>query len=346
MGKSTRSHSQTRRGAPESISIEAVARKAKVSTATVSIVLNGKGERYRISKATQERIKDVAKKLNYEPNPVARSLRLGRTQTIGFVIADLANPFFAELATTLERLCHEHGYLLQISASGDDVAMEEEIIRNFVAKSVDGLIIATSHEESDFLSDIASRTPTVFVDRKIKGSNCCWVTSDNYESAKEAIRRLIDKREFREVAYIGGAPSLSSNIERLQAYENVLEEAGVPVARRIVKEGAFTCDAGKAAMSDIIEEIGRPPDAVFTASYTLLEGALAELKRRYGAAQPDIAIATYDDHPLLDYVAPPILSVRQDCPLLAESAFSILTSMMSGSSGLQRIIAPARIIQR
>lgn len=327
------------------ISIEVIAGKAGVSVTTVSMVLNGQGDKYRISKATQERIRVLATELNYAPNPAARNLRMRRTNSIGLVITDLSNYFFTELAKHLERICRANGYLLQISDSGDDDAVEEAIIRSFTGKSVDGMIVATSHQDAEFLTNAARYTPTVFIDRKLAGDHCSWVTSDNYHSALELMRRLLADRP-REMAYIGGTRTLSSNVERFHAYEDALREAGVPKDDRLVVQREFTRDAGYTGVCEVVDYLGRRPDALFAASLALLEGALAALRDRFGRPPADMILGCFDDHPLLNYVAPSIHSVRQDCETIARQAFDILDAHMSGDQTSRREEVPARLIIR
>ena len=324
------------------ISIEEIAQQGGVSIATVSMVLNGKGDAYRISKDTQHRITELAKKLNYVANPSARNLRMQRSHAIGFVVADLSNFFFVQLAKHLEKICQENGYLLHVSDSGDNEEREEKLIRNFVAQSIDGLILASSHLDSAFLSDIARNTPTVFVDRKVKGPHCSWITGNNYESTTPLVQKLLETSP-REVAYIGGIKDISSNSERRSAYKDVLKAADYPVRNTLILEQDYSTEWGAQAMEKIQERLGRNPDALFTASYTLLEGALRTLKAKSGVLPDDISIATYDDHPLLDFIRPPIHSIEQDYQEIARRSFAALTQKFSGNKAVVRETAPAKV---
>lgn len=326
-------------------SLGEIARLANTSTTTVSLVLNNKAKQYRISQKTQDKVNLLAKQLNYVPNPSARNLRLKKTQTIGLVITDLSNYFFTQLARYLEQVCRENGYLLQISASEDNVLLEEQIIHNFILKSVDGLIIASVHQNSEFLTRIAEATPTVFIDRRVEGAQCSWVESNNFESAQELIRHLVI-RQPREIGYIGGIKDISSNAERLRAYRSVLREFNIPADKRCIIQKDFTADAGYQSMIKLVNSLGRLPDALFTASFTLLEGVLRALKERHSSLPNDINIGTYDDHPLLDFTTLKIHSVQQDYQSIARKAFHILMDHLQGTSTVQRETVPAKVLFR
>lgn len=327
------------------VSIDEIARQGGVSRTTVSLVLNGKAAQYRISTRTRDRIVALAKKLNYSPNPNARNLRLKQTQTIGLVITDLSNYFFTQLAQHLEQICREHGYLLQVSASEDNETLEEEIVRNFISKSVDGLIIASVHKDTGFLSRTRASVPTVFIDRRLEDAHCSWVESDNYESAYKLVSHLANARP-REIGYIGGIKYISSNVERLRAYKDALRDNNIRRDRKLIVERDFTSKSGYLSMITLLEVLGRLPDALFTASFTLLEGAMTALKERFDLADVKTKIGTYDTHPLLDFAALEIHSVEQNSALMASKAFDILIEHLGGSEAFTREIVPARVLIR
>jgi LacI family sucrose operon transcriptional repressor len=327
------------------VSLEEFARLAKTSRTTVSLVLNGKAEQYRISARTRDRVIALADELNYSPNTSARNLRLKKTQTIGLVITDISNYFFARLAQSLEQICRENGYLLQISASEDREDLEEQIISNFIAKSVDGLIIASVHQSSDFLADLVNATPTVFIDRRLAGDHCSSVESNNYDSAYRVVSHLAHSAP-REIAYIGGLKAVSSNQDRLRGYKDAIRDAGIDLDPALVIEKDFTAEAGQASILALLDSMGRLPDAVFTASFTLLEGVLRALGEQPGQLPDDMQIATYDDHPLLDYAALRIHSVRQDYSAIATQAFCILQDYFEGRTAVRRETVPAKVLIR
>jgi LacI family sucrose operon transcriptional repressor len=341
----TKSSTPSRIEHKSAVSIEDIATRARLSTTTVSMVLNGKGDQYRISKRSQERIQLLAEQLNYAPNQTARNLRAQETRNIGLVVADYSNYFFTQLAKHLEQVCRKNNYYLQISASEDDEAIEEEIIHNFIGQSVDGLIIASAHKHAGFLEGIAERTPTVFIDRQLKGQYCNWVCSDNYDSAYMLVKKLADSRP-REIAYIGGTRTLSSTIERRRAYQKVLAEHDIPCNKSLMIEKNYSIDSGHQATLQILDHLGRLPDAIFTASFTLLEGALSALTEKFGAVPASVKIGTFDDHPLLDHAIPRIHSVRQDCESIAHEAFDILINITGQQAQPAHRTIPSILVPR
>lgn len=326
-------------------SIEAIAKRAGLSKTTVSMVLNGKAQQYRISRKTQLKVEKLAKQLNYSPNISARNLRLKTTRTIALVIPDLGNYFFAQLALCLERVCRVQGYLLQISCSEDNSQLEQEIVDNFLAKSVDGLIIASVHTTGEFVESVAQRLPVVLIDRRIEGVACSWVESNHYQSAMETINLLLAQKP-REVAYIGGISALSSSQERLRAYKQVLKKNKFKIQRKLIVESDYQISSGFQAMDKIIKHCDRLPDTLFTASFTLLEGALQRIKQGPETLPAKFTIATFDDHPLLDYANIKIHSIKQDYEKIASDAFSALQKKLGGDAKLSNITVPAAIIAR
>ena len=149
-----------------SITLKSIADRLKVSVTTVSRVLNGKSDRYRISKETQELILSAAKELKYSPNQLARGLRLKRTHTIGYIIPDISNPFFSSIAKSVEKSARKSGYSILLCDSEEDTKMEEILLQLMLDRKVDGLIISPVGLEVDHLKRIAQKNiPIVLLDR-------------------------------------------------------------------------------------------------------------------------------------------------------------------------------------
>lgn len=170
------------------ISIADIANELKLSKSTVSFVLNGKGEQYNISKKTQALIHEKAKELNYVPNYFAKGLREGRTKTIGLVIPDISNLFYAELTKHIQNALHVEGYSLLVVSSNDDEAMELNLIQNILRRSIDGLIIAPCNKLERIQGVLSGyATPVVWADRFDKKFDS-FVGIDNYHEAFSLIR--------------------------------------------------------------------------------------------------------------------------------------------------------------
>ncbi len=311
------------------LTISDVARLAKVSKTTVSLIINGKSQQGRISSATQRRVLAIVEAQGFVPSRSARSLRSRQTQTIGLVAPDFVNPFFARFNEALEGVARRAGYQILVGCSEDDPQLERRILASLAAHPVDGLVIASVLDERQIRS-ISRDIPTVYVDREIAAGRTSSVASENRAGSRAAIRRLLEGG-VREVAYLGGRRSLSTSRHRLAGYREALAAHGLRPDPRLVLHGdGWTPEIGARLMQELLVRLHRLPQALFTASYTLLEGALRALRDQYGQVPPGLPIATFDDHPLLDFLPNRIIAVRQDTRRLAEETFRMITRALAG----------------
>ena len=150
------------------------------SITTVSRVLNGKGEKYRISKATREKIKSVAEELKYVPNEFARNLRIGKSKTIALIVPSLKNPFFAEIASVVNNEVRKYGYITLIGDSDDQVENEKNELSHLTSRSLDGMIVVPCGEEWDHLVKVQENgLPLICIDRYFEDTSLSYVSSDN-----------------------------------------------------------------------------------------------------------------------------------------------------------------------
>ena len=325
-------------------SIEDIAKLAGVSKTAVSAVINGKADKYRISKKTQEHIKEIIEKYDYTPNQVARSLRTQKTHTIGLIVPDLTNVFFAKVTRSLETAAREHSYQVLIADSNENLADEKRAISNLASRSIDGLIIATVMvaEELEELEKL--KIPTVFIDREVESDSFSWVTSKNLENMEKLMRTLTDQG-VNEVAYIGRRPETSTSTKRYQGYLNILEEAGIKKNDDIIQIGDDTREWAYQAMKNIYEKNGRLPEALCSSAYLLTEGILRFLIDEFGEIPSDMKIATFDNVPELDYLHVKIQSVQQDWEGIATTAYELLRNAMDKKPTEHRFI-DATLIKR
>jgi len=328
------------------ITIEQIAKMAGVSKTTVSLVINKKSKTGRISPETERKILEIVRRTGYSPNKVARGFRLSRSQTLGLVVPDLRIPFFAELNHEIEGIARRNGYQLFVSCSNDNKAMELEVVNNLLAYSIEGLIVASVLNEKQLLERTYNRNaPVVFIDREIALKNISSVASDNYGGAYEAMRTLI-ANGAREIAFIGGLPDLSTSRNRFRGYRTALVDAGLTLDPSLAFQEDYSPAGGYRMIGKAFDINGRMPEAVFTASYTLLEGVLQFVKDRLGGIPATLRIATFDDHPLLDYLPCRIISVRQDCIALAKTAFKLLEDSFKKPARASHVRVPPKLIVR
>jgi len=326
--------------------ITEIADKAGVSKTTVSLVINGRGEAYRISKKTQQKILEIVRDNNFVPDWYARGLRLKNNQTIGLVVPDLRNWFFSQISYEIESLSRERGYQLFIGCSDDNEETEFKVINNLYAKRIDGLIIASVMKKDQITKDILDLDiPVVYIDRRIESQNISWVASDNRQGAYDLINYMC-KAGSRRIGYLGGMQHISTSKNRLRGYRDALETNCITFDSSIVYVKDYTILSGYTLTEQLFEENSTMVDGLFTTSLTLLEGALQYINNNKEHIPEILRIGTYDDHPFLDYFSIKIPSVRQNTGKVAQTAFEMISDMLTGKKVVKHEVITSKLIIR
>lgn len=326
--------------------VEEIAKDLGVSITTVRLVINGQAQKYRISANTQKKIEDYVAQHGYVLNHAARSLKLRRSDAIGFVVPDLANAFFARLMAELEILCRDRDLVLLTASTHEDPALEDRAIESLLSRGVDGLVIAPcqlpNHKQ---LFSKKNKTAVVLVDRDYNQLRYPTVQSDNYHSALDLARRILAEKPA-ELYFLCGRSDLPSIQDRMRGFSVAMQEAAMP-NESIHHAGQDSAKAGYEMMSGLIGEAGHIPAAFMCSSLLILEGALQAIKERGGRIPADLLIGTFDDHAMLDLLPNRVLSARQDEAQLAVLVFDRLLEQMAGGEVTQlRNIVPCRLICR
>ena len=175
------------------ISLKDIAETAGVSTALVSFVLNGKKKKYRVGEETAQRILKIANDMNYQPNLAAKSLRSGKTKTIGLVVSDISNPFFSQLARVLEDEAIKRGYTVLFGSSDEDKDKMNRVVSNLINKGVDGLIIVPcENSENSIASLVNNNIPIVLFDRYFPELNVSYVALNNFNASHISTKHLLN----------------------------------------------------------------------------------------------------------------------------------------------------------
>ena len=304
-------------------SADEIARETGFSITTVRLVINGQSEKYRISAKTQKVIEDYIAIHGYSVNHAARSLKLRRSDTIGFVVPDLANAFFARLMASLEVLCRERDLLLLTVSSHDDPELESRAVANLLARGVDGLVIAPCQPVLPRLENRA-RAPIVIFDRDYGSASYPTVVSDNVQGAQEMTRRMLAEVQT-PFAFLCGHADSPSIQDRISGFKAACSAFGIADSAALVRLDAEDSTAAGRRLMDAL--LGAPPaslSAFMCSSLLVLEGALQELKARTGRIDPRIMIGTFDDHTMLDLLPNRVVSIRQNEAALASRIFSRL----------------------
>ncbi len=328
---------------PNRITISNIAELAGVSKATASLVLNGKGDEYRVSEETQQRILSIAEEHRYQPSFHARALRSSRSHTIGLVLPFLTQFTNASLARELESLFRNAGIQIIIACSDEDPEQERLVVNNLLQRQVDGLIVISSNTSDEAYSKIHSYVPVVQLGRQIGDSSLPLIMTDA-ESSTANLIRVLATQHSDEIYYFGGEPSLTPSKQRLAGYITGLRQANVPQQASWVRQRTFFSYSGYDMMEELCNELGRAPKALFTASFSLLEGVLQYLNQN-PEMQQGLHLASFDDHELLDFMPLRIDSIAQDYTALAFNAFTMLMALMEDKPALPPAMQtiPARI---
>ncbi len=321
-----------------------IAELAGVSKSTVSFVLNGYAKKHRINEDTVKRVQAVVAKYNYAPSLYARALKAKKTYTLGLVIPDLANMGFATTAKQLEKLARSSGYQLLIASSEDEPEQEQEAVKSLLERQVDLLMVATSMSDDSFYQEVRQSTPVILFDRVIEQQQMTTIKTDAHNAAKQVVEKL--GKEAKECAYFGGQLELSPSKDRFAGYQAGLEQAGVKFEAALVKHKDYQPESGYQMMRETYQELGRLPERLFVASYSILEGVLRFLSEQQ-LLNEEMKIATFDNYAILDCLPIKIDSIEQDCDLIAQSLYDAGKALLTDPKHTpQQVVLPAKIHYR
>lgn len=310
-------------------SIKDVAKKANVSTATVSHVINN--SRF-VSEHTKTKVYEAMKILDYTPNMIARSLRNQKTKTIGLIVPlvanDTSNMFFMSIANGIESILSNNGYSLILSNSKEDLLIEQEHIKMFDNQYIDGLIIApVSNDANNYYSLLQKKYPVVFIDRKPKSLESDVVLIDNQAGAYQAISNLVEDNH-KNIGFISGPLNISSSLERLEGLKQRLASSKQKISNSYIREGEATFDNGYKFAAELLEQ---ELTALFVANNIMTLGALSLLQTKNVTIPEEVALIGYDDYEWMRVINPPVSVVQQPSRELGETAARQLLKRIDGS---------------
>lgn len=321
--------------------LDEIAALAGVSRTTASYVINGKADQYRISQATRDKVMAVVHAHNYQPDSRAASLRGGQTRTLGFILPDLENASYAKLAKRLEQGARAQGYQLLIVCSEDEPETEKELARMLVSRHVDALLVASCLPPADpfYREQQAHGVQILAIDRALAADHFVTVASENQKASCDLTASLLTAT-LRHVALITALPGLTISQERRAGFEQALGRH--PSAAQLtphVCEGAhFSRAEGYRLIRELHQRLGQLPEALVATSYILMEGVLDYLLEQE-ADMSRIAMATFGDDRLLDFLPFGINSLPQQHDALAAQALTLAFEAINGHyrSGLHYV---------
>ena len=293
------------------INIKELASKLNISVTTVSRVLNGKACQYRISKETEKKVYDAAKAFNYSPNQFARGLKLDKSETIGIIVPDISNPFFAEIVMSIEQESKNNGYAVLIGNSGDDTEQEKVLIEHFKSRKVDGIVIAPVGITSQHLKDIFQEgMPMVIVDRAFPGVNIPTITSDNYGGSYDATMQLI-KNNHRKIICIQGLKKSQPNIERVRGFIDAMKDHHIPDKEYVIAGNQFSIKSGYRISKKLLES-KQPPTAFFTLNNLIALGVLQAVYELSLSIPEDVSLISFDEQTYSAFLNTPMTTIEQN----------------------------------
>lgn len=311
--------------------IQEVAKRARVSTATVSRTINKPSL---VDPETAQRVWRAIEDLRYYPNSQARSLVSGRSRILGLIVSDITNPFFPELIKGFEDVAIHNGYEILVSSTNYDSARMALCVRRMLERKVEGVAIMTSEMDTHLVEQLACRNvPMVFLDVGTPGEGIGNVVVDYAMGVNEAVDHLLSLGH-RRIGFLSGPLGLKSAGIRRSAFLRSLSGYGIDEDKRLVEEGDHTVDGGLLAMTRVLESKS-PPTAVLASNDLTAIGAMRAARRAGLSVPQDISIVGFDDIRLAEFTEPPLTTVRLSRGDLAEQAFHALQAV-GGERGLRR----------
>lgn len=325
-------------------SLKDIAKIVGVSIPLVSYVLSNKGKENRVSEKTAKRIREVAKELNYHPNWNARSLKTNKTRSIGVIVADISNPFFSNLARTIEDEAFSQDYTVIFGSSDEKVEKFNKVLDFLKMRQVDGFIIAAPEGSKDIIAALAKAgIPFVLIDRFFNDLKTNYVTVDNFKASMQATNYLLGKGNKKIGAVLYNS-SLHHYKERLQGYVEALKKASLTVDTELIKRinhRSLKADM-KRVVKELVQDVG--VDAIYFHTNTLAEEGLTQMLGLDRKILKKVDVVVFDQNSSYNFLEDPIPYLHQPIKEIGQKALRILIEQIQEPTlELQQISFDARL---
>ena len=300
-----------------------VSEYTQLSKTTISRVLNGKSREFRINRHTQERVIAAAQELNYKPQLVAQLLHKKPMRTIGIVMPNLSNPFFASLASAISVEAKKHELFVMLFDTQEDPVQEESALNKMQEYRVDGIVIVPCGRDARKLEKINRTIPVVQVDRYFEESDLSYVSTNNFRGAYEAMSLLLNSGH-RNVICIQGPTFSVTNRERIRGCRKAIEDYGEQCSL-LVLGNDFSIQNGYIEGQLALSRRPRPT-AIFAMSNTIMLGTMRAIKEHHLVIPDDISLLSFDDNIYIDYLNPPVTRVAQPVSSMGIAAIKMLVN--------------------
>ena len=308
--------------------IRDVAKRARVSTATVSRTLNRQPS---VQAQLAKRVWKAVEELGYYPNRSARALVSGRSRVFGLVVSEITNPFFPEIVQTFENLAVDHGYEILLTSTIHDPKRMELAVRRMIEGRVDGIAILTFRAEEELLHHLRFRdTPLVFVDVGPKAPRVSNIRVDYLEGIRQAVQHLAALRHT-QIGFVSGPLALLSAVARKNAFRVAMREVSLPVRDEFVVEGNHRLEGGKQALQKLLK-LGERPTALMCSNDMTAIGVMRHAFELGISVPEDMSVIGFDDIRMAEFLTPSLTTVQMSQTELARLAFEALLKEVKGQT--------------
>lgn len=326
------------------ITIYDVAREANVSMATVSRVVNGNPN---VKPITRKKVLEVIERLGYRPNAVARGLASKKTTTVGVIIPDISNIFFAELARGIEDIATMYKYNIILSNSDQNHEKELRLLNTMLGKQVDGIVFMGGNITTELVSEFEKSPVPIVLAGSIEESKKIPSVNINYEQAVfDSVKEFVERGHKRIAFVIGPLHEPKNDVKNLQGYKKALEAAGIPYDESLVVEGDYTYDSGLEAFDKLLE-LEDQPTAIFVGSDEMALGVVHGAEDKGYKIPEDFEVITSDNTRLSLMVRPQLTTIVQPLYDIGAVSMRLLTKLMNKEKVSENtVVLPHRIEHR
>ena len=307
--------------------IKDIAAKLDLHHTTVSRALHNHPD---VQSKTRERVLDMAKKLNYQPNILAQNLKAQRTNTIGVIVPEIKHHFFSSVISGIEEVAYEAGYVILLSQSNENYEREVQNTKALISNNVAGLIVSisqTTKNADHFKMFLKSGGALVFFDRVCEDLEVNKVVVDDHSGAFMGTQHLIEEG-YKKIAHLGGSRGISITEARYNGYQDALKTQNIKINQDYCNFGGFHEKNGKDGMEFLLN-LSDPPDAVIAVNDPVALGAYDAIKNRGLNIPGDIAIVGFSDNPICRIVSPQLTTIRQPTYEMGKKAMEMLIDQIN-----------------
>ena len=299
-----------------------VAKKANLHSSTVSRVLRGE-KKLRVSDETRKRVFDAAEELHYSPNQTARTLRMQKSFLIGLIVPDIANPFFARVARSIEMQGFERGYTVIVCNTDENQEKEDKFIDTLLSRGIDGLIIAPVQDSKEQIKKLVDRDfPIVLFDRCFCDLEMNSVLTNNFEASYDAVK-ILSKKGSKRVGFVSGRRGIYTTQQRLEGYQKAVKDFKLDNSESLIVGDGFSFESGYESTKKLLK-LEKPPTSIIVTGNLVSVGAMKAVFDEGLSIPNDIAIIAFSDNIFSQYLVTPLSSIIHPIDEIGLETFKIL----------------------